>query len=79
MTAPALSLGAHVLTVRLPDPSRDWSLIAEMGRRFGVEGTIVDSSDSHGEVFKVRHDDGTIGWYEPRELTPSHRVTGGGQ
>jgi hypothetical protein len=37
-------------------------------RIWGVVGTIVDYSDSHGLCYKVKHDNGTESWYNPEEL-----------
>lgn len=48
--------------------SSDWTSEAVEDRKWGVVGRIVDHSNSHGLCYKVEHEDGTTGWYEPGEL-----------
>ena len=57
-----------VLTVRPEKESTDWSKDTLKERKWGVKGVLVDRSDGHGLVYQIRHNDGTTGWYEPREL-----------
>jgi hypothetical protein len=39
------------------------------GCRWGVSGTIIDYSNSHGLCFRVRHFlGGDTAWYDPEEL-----------
>ena len=40
-------------------------------RRWGVSGGVFNESDSHGLCYQVKHDDGSLGWYDPSELTKS--------
>ena len=62
--------GDTVTTVAIPDPPTDWTPEALRSRRFGVAGTIVDEHNSHGLCYEVQHLDGSIGYYDPRELRP---------
>lgn len=57
----------RVKTVR-SNPANDREYTAEANRRWGVKGTLVQYSNSHGLCFQVRHDDGSLGAYEPDEL-----------
>lgn len=63
-----LSNGTRVRTLVVPDPPTDWTEEAKRARRFDVDGTVIAMHDSHGLCYEVRHDDGTVGAYEPREL-----------
>lgn len=67
-TYPALKVGTKVLTVETNHTSKDWDKKALASRRFGVVGTIIHESNSHGLCFKVEHEDGSIGYYDPWEL-----------
>jgi len=60
--------GTTVKTVPVDDPSDDWTETALAGRQWGVMGSVVGYHDSHGLTYEVRHPDGTVGHYEPREL-----------
>lgn len=63
-----LELGQPVVTWKDYGAS-DWGPEARRYRRWGVSGIVTDISDSHGLCYEVKHrDDGTVGWYEPREL-----------
>lgn len=55
-----------VETVETEKKSDDWNEPGD--RKFGVKGVIVDESDAHGLCYKVKHEDGTFGWYDPWEL-----------
>lgn len=48
--------------------ANDWADPARPDARWGVEGTIVGHSNSHGLVYDVVHDCGGSAWYEPEEL-----------
>lgn len=61
------SLSWRVVTTK-DAGSRDWTPRAVASRKWGVLGTVVGRSDSHGFVLHVRHDDGSEAWYETREL-----------
>lgn len=77
-----LEHGESVETVEPKKVSTDWQAEALKDRRWGVSGKVIEHSDSHGPVYKVRHQDGTTAWYERRELkrldattyTPEQRV-----
>lgn len=60
--------GTKVKTVKPEVESNDWVPEALASRKWGVTGEVVKHSDSHGLCYGVRHDDGSAGWYEPREL-----------
>lgn len=62
-----LAVGTRVITLNPAGPS-DWVQTLKQSRKWGVVGTIVDYSDSHGLCYKVRHDSGTESWYNPEEL-----------
>jgi len=61
-------IGDQVETVTVPNPPTDWTVEAKRARKFGVRGEVVEVHTGHGICFSVRHDDGTVGAYEPREL-----------
>lgn len=65
---PPLENGTRVRTIAIPDVSNGWTEEAKAVRRFGVLGTIIHYHDSHGLCYDVRHDDGTEGCYDSREL-----------
>ncbi len=65
-----LEKGQPVETVQPERESTDWEPGALKTRKWNVSGEVIDHSDSHGLVYKVRHSDGTEGWYERRELRP---------
>jgi hypothetical protein len=68
MTTRELSVGDRVETVRPDVESDDWTQEAMASRRWGVTGSIVREHNSHGLCYRVRHDDGSHGVYEAREL-----------
>jgi len=45
-----------------------WNNPKARGCQWGVLGQIIHYSNSHGLCFKVRHNDGSIAWYDPEEL-----------
>lgn len=67
-TWPPLDKGTRVRTISIPNPADDWMEEARAARRFGVLGTIIHHHDSHGLCYDVRHDDGTEGCYDSREM-----------
>jgi hypothetical protein len=60
--------GDRVRTVRPEKESMDWTPEALASRRWDVEGTVDMTHNSHGVTYEVRHADGSLGHYEPREL-----------
>lgn len=63
-----LPLGTRVRTRKPTRESDDWTESAKASRRWGVTGTAVERHDSPGVSYDVRHDDGSMGAYESREL-----------
>ena len=52
---------------------KDWSSGARLNCMWGVEGVVIDSSDSHGLCYLVRHiedegEDGSVAWYDSDEI-----------
>lgn len=47
---------------------KEWSDIAWESRRWGANGIVVTHHDSHGLWYEVRHEDGSIGHYDPTEI-----------
>lgn len=66
-TEESLQLGTQVLTTE-DAGADDWTEEALADRKWGVKGTIIDRSDSHGLCYCVKHEDGSTAWYEPAEL-----------
>lgn len=60
--------GDRVLTRRIINPPTDWTPEAARLRRFEVEGTVIQSHNGHGLCYTIRHQDGSMGAYEPQEL-----------
>jgi hypothetical protein len=58
----------RVETARPETMSTDWTAEAKKARRWGVRGEIVAVKTGHGLCYEVRHDDGSLAFYEPREL-----------
>lgn len=61
-----VQIGVKTVKPKL-DPS-GWTEIALSQRKWDVLGTVVESSNSHGQIYRVKHEDGTMAWYEPNEL-----------
>ena len=71
MTHERLHEGTRVRTVKhfsVEHEMREWTAEAQCRRKWGVVGTVINHHDSHGLCYDVRHDDGTVGCYEPEEL-----------
>lgn len=47
---------------------RDYTVEGHQQRRPGATGVVIGHSDSHGLCWQVRHDDGTVGFYDSDEL-----------
>lgn len=66
---PPISRGT---TVRTTQPNLDlrdeWADEAWVRRKWGVQGKVLTHHDSHGLCYDVRHEDGTVGCYDPSEL-----------
>jgi hypothetical protein len=60
--------GTKVKTVKPEVESKDWVGEVLASRKWDVTGKVVKKNDEHGLCYGVRHDDGSAGWYEFREL-----------
>ena len=60
--------GDFVRTARVLEP-RDFTLEGQMNRRCNTTGTVVAEHNSHGLCYDVRHVDGSLGCYDPDEIT----------
>lgn len=66
---PPISPGTIVKTTEPNwDLRSEWTDAGWASRRWGVWGETITHHDSHGLCYDVRHDDGTIGCYNPSEL-----------
>lgn len=59
-------IGCRVKT--LQSTTDDWSYEAKQARKWNTNGVVVDLSNSHGLCYKIRHDDGSDGWYDRSEF-----------
>jgi hypothetical protein len=70
----AFKSGDFVRTARALEP-RDFTLEGQMNRRCNTIGTVVadwqssPEHNSHGLCYDVRHVDGSLGCYDPDEIT----------
>jgi len=63
------SVGRHV-SIKV-DPAKvtnDWTDEALASRKSEGEGVVIEEKNAHGQCFRVQHDDGSIGVYDPHEL-----------
>lgn len=51
---------------------RDYTESAHARRRAGAIGKVQGHSDSHGLCYEIKHEDGTVGFYDPDELMHVH-------
>ena len=66
---PPLQHGTKVRTTKPNMALRsEWTNQGLASKKWGVEGTVIAHHDSHGLSYDVRHEDGTIGYYDPSEL-----------
>lgn len=63
-----LAIGVRVKTQKPHEESDDWTKDALESRKWDMLGEIISHHDAHGFTYEVKHEDGTIGHYEPREL-----------
>ena len=55
--------------VRTLEPKADnYTAEGKKKRKWGVTGIIIAHHNSHGLCYDVRHDDGSVGTYDPDEL-----------
>jgi hypothetical protein len=66
---PPISLGTWVRTTE-PNPElrNEWTEEGLEKRRWNVQGIVVGHHDSHGLCYDIRHEDDSIGCYDPSEL-----------
>lgn len=65
---PPISCGTRVKTTQKDvEASRTYDEPRE-GLKWGIEGEVIDYSDSHGLCYLVVHQDGKTRWYESTEL-----------
>lgn len=69
-----LGNGTRVRTNLNAGTSDGWTASAKLSRKHGVAGTVIDYHDSHGLCYDVRHDDGSMGHYDPWELELHQRL-----
>ncbi len=65
-------IGSKVTT--LHSKTDDWSFEAKQARKWGVNGTVTDLSNSHGLCYEIKHDDSSVAWYDPSEFIKSEFV-----
>ena len=65
---PPISYGTKVVTTVPNTEVDDWTEEALLKRKWGVSGTIIMHHDSHGLCYEIRHEDGTVGCYDPTEF-----------
>ncbi len=63
-----IQVGDRVQTTQENPKVTDWAEDAKKSRQWGVLGNVTVEHGSHGVCYSVRHDDGTIGYYDPTEL-----------
>lgn len=66
---PPISPGTLVKTTRPNmEEQSEWTEGAWAKRKWGVKGTILTHHDSHGLCYDIRHEDGSMGCYDPSEI-----------
>lgn len=66
---PPISSGTAVKTTQPNwDLRNEWTDEGWAKRKWGVQGRVITHHDSHGLCYDVRHEDGTVGCYDPSEL-----------
>lgn len=66
---PPIDPGTEVKTTQPNLEMRgEWTDEGWASKKWGVQGTILTHHDSHGLCYDVRHEDGTVGCYDPSEL-----------
>ena len=70
---PPVILGAMVKTTQENPALKDeWTEEGHKERKWDIEGTIIEYSDSHGLCYKILHEDNTTGWYDRSEFEILH-------
>lgn len=65
---PPIAPGTKVKTTEKQLPDTEWSEEVLANRKWGVKGVVLRHYDSHGLCYDVRHEDGTVGCYDPSEF-----------
>lgn len=65
---PPISPGTLVRTDKENESIKDWTEEAKNSRQWNILGEVITHHDSHGLCYKVRHPDGSFGFYDPTEL-----------
>jgi len=65
-----LTVGASVRTLEPSSEEAGWAPGVRERCRWGVVGEVVEVSDSHGLMYKVRHEAGGEGYYDHDEVEP---------
>ena len=64
-----MQLGTRIRTTKENQQVQDWNQECRKCK-WGITGTIIRSSDSHGLCYEVMHDEiGTTAWYDRSELS----------
>jgi hypothetical protein len=71
---PSYLVGKMVKTTKTGTLRTDWADGVWEKRQWGVNGRIVARHDSHGICYDVKHEDGSIGSYDPSELEPEDNL-----
>ncbi len=66
---PPISPGTSVRTTQANwGLCKEWTEEGWASKKWGVRGKVLTHHDSHGLCYEVRHEDGTVGCYDPSEL-----------
>lgn len=68
MKWPPISCGTKVVTTKSNPEIDDWTEESLRARLWGAKGVVIMHHDSHGLCYDVRHEDGTVGCYDPTEF-----------
>lgn len=69
---PPIANGTTVVTTQANESLRsEWTDEGWASRKWGVLGIVKNHHDSHGLSYEVKHQDGTIGHYDPSEIEVS--------
>jgi hypothetical protein len=64
---PSILIGASVMTLK-PLHDEEYTSLGQSSRKWGLQGVVRSSHDSHGLCYEVVHEDGTFGCYDPDEI-----------
>jgi len=65
---PPIKDGTKVVTTKANPKIDDWAKEVVEARQWGVKAIVITHYDSHVLSYKVRHEDGTDGYYDSSEL-----------